>query len=199
MKLKLFSVLVLLMSSFSVAANGYVGFSYGSTAVKADLTSIGGNTLDDTTTLTRFYGGYRLHKYLAFEAAWFDLASVSVGQLGTGSTAVSGYVDMKALGIYGVALVPLTRRVSAFVKAGGASWDADLQVNNTTAAADGFDALYGLLRPGRGRIGEHHVAVFIDGAVDGCLGERGQGKHLSLIHISEPTRQLASSRMPSSA
>jgi hypothetical protein len=144
MKLKLFSVLMLLMSSFSVAANGYVGFSYGSTAVKADLTSIGGNTLDDTTTLTRFYGGYRLHKYLAFEAAWFDLASVSVGQIGTGSTAVSGYVDMKALGIYGVAIVPLTRRVSAFVKAGGASWDADLQVNNTTAAADGFDALYGL-------------------------------------------------------
>ena len=30
-------------------------------------------------------------------------------------------------------------------------------------------------------------------------GETGTGKDLSLIHISEPTRQLASSRMPSSA
>ena len=30
-------------------------------------------------------------------------------------------------------------------------------------------------------------------------GETSRFKHLSLIHISEPTRQLASSRMPSSA
>ena len=144
MKLRYITAPLLLACSFTASANGYVGFSYGSTSVEADLTSIGGSTLDDTTTLTKFYGGYRFNKYVGLEAAWFDLASVSVGQVGTGSTAVSGYVDMKALGIYGVAFVPLTRHAAAFVKAGGASWDADLQVNTTTAAADGFDALYGL-------------------------------------------------------
>jgi hypothetical protein len=144
MKLRYLFLPILLASSMSASANGYVGFSYGSTSVKADLSSIGGSTLDDTTTLTKFYGGYRFHKYVALEAAWFDLASVSVGQVGSGSTAVSGYVDMKALGIYGVAFVPFGKHVSAFIKAGGASWDADLQVNSTTAGADGFDALYGL-------------------------------------------------------
>jgi hypothetical protein len=144
MKLRYITASLLLACSFTASANGYVGFSYGSTSVEADLTSVGGSTLDDTTTLTKFYGGYRFNRYVGLEAAWFDLASVSVGQVGTGSTTVSGYVDMKALGIYGVAFVPLTRHAAAYVKAGGASWDADLQVNTTTAGADGFDALYGL-------------------------------------------------------
>jgi hypothetical protein len=51
---------------------------------------------------------------------------------------------MSALGIYGVAFVPLAKRTHFLVKAGGASWDADLQRNTTTATADGFDAFYGL-------------------------------------------------------
>ncbi len=78
------------------------------------------------------------------EGAYFGLAQASVGQVGTGPNAVSGSVDMRALGIYGVAFVPLSKRVEVFVKAGGASWDADLTRNTTTATADGFDALYGL-------------------------------------------------------
>ena len=144
MKLRYLSLLLLLVCSFAVSANGYVGFSVGSTSVKADLTSLGGGSLDETTSLTKFYGGYRFNKYVSLEGAYFGLAQASVGQLGTPPNDVSGSVDMKALGIYGVAFVPLSKRIEAFVKAGGASWDADLTRDNTTASADGFDALYGL-------------------------------------------------------
>ena len=144
MKTRLLSTLVLLIFSFTAFANGYGGFSFGSTSVKADLTSAGGGSLDERTSLSKFYGGYRFHKYVAVEAAWFNLAEASVGQLGTGVNAVSGAVDMKALGIYGVAFVPLTKRAEAYVKAGGANWDADLRRDATTVGADGVDALYGL-------------------------------------------------------
>ena len=99
MKFRLLSVPVLLAFSFSaVAANGYVGFSVGSTDVKVDLTSLGGGQLNESTSLLKFYGGYRLHKYVAIEAAYFGLAQASVGQLGEPPNAVSGSVDMKALG-----------------------------------------------------------------------------------------------------
>ena len=144
MKLRFLSLPVFLVCSFAVYANGYVGFSVGNTSVKADLTSLGGGSLDEATTLTRFYGGYMFNKYVSLEGAYFGLAQASVGQVGTPPNGVSGSVDMKALGIYGVAFVPLSNRVEVLVKAGGASWDADLARDATTASADGFDALYGL-------------------------------------------------------
>ncbi len=144
MKLGYLSPAILLLCSFGVYANGYLGLSFGESSVKADLTSLGGGSLDESTGMSKLYGGFRFNKYVAAEAAWFNLASVSVAQVGTGPNAVSGSVDMKALGIYGVAFVPLAKRTFVLVKAGGASWDADLTRNATNATADGFDAFYGL-------------------------------------------------------
>ena len=144
MKFRYISLSILLLCSYLASANGYVGFSFGNTSVKVDLSSYGGGTIDDTTGLGKFYGGYRFNKYVSLEGAWFSLAQLSVGQVGAGTDAVSGSVDMKALGIYGVAFVPLSKSVEVLVKAGGASWDADITRNATTATADGFDALYGL-------------------------------------------------------
>ena len=144
MYFRFLSLIALMTFSFATAANGYIGFSVGSSDVKADLTSLGGGMLDESTGMSKFYGGFRMHKYVSVEAAYFYLAQVSVGQLGTPPNNVSGSVDMKALGLYGVAYVPLAKRTHALVKAGGASWDADLQRNTTTATADGFDMFYGL-------------------------------------------------------
>ena len=144
MKLRYLPLPLVLICSFAASANGYVGFSFGNTSVKADLSSVGGGSIDDTTGLTKIYGGYRFNKYVSLEGAWFSLAQLSVGQVGSATDAVSGSVDMKALGIYGIAFVPLSKSVEVFVKAGGASWDADITRDTTTAGADGFDALYGL-------------------------------------------------------
>ena len=135
---------LLLAYSVTASANGYLGFGFGTTSVKADLASLGGGSIDESTGMSKLYAGYRLNRYVSAEAAWFNLASVSVAQVGSGPNAVSGSVDMSALGIYGVATVPLARRTYFLVKAGGAGWDADLQRDATTATADGFDAFYGL-------------------------------------------------------
>ena len=144
MKFRYLPLPLLFLCSFTVSANGYLGFSFGNSSVKADLSSLGGGSLDESTGMSKLYGGYRFNKYVAAEAAWFNLASVSVAQVGTGPNAVSGSVDMKALGIYGVAFVPLAKRTYVLVKAGGASWDADLTRNTVSGTADGFDAFYGL-------------------------------------------------------
>lgn len=144
MKHRYLAVIGLCALSTTTFANGYIGIGYGSTNVKADLTSVGGGNIDDSTTLTKFYGGYQYNRYIALEAAHFDLASLSVGSVDTGSGTVSGSVDMKALGIYGVAIVPLTKAFHAYVKAGAADWSADIRRDTTTVGADGTDAFYGL-------------------------------------------------------
>lgn len=144
MKLKYLMTMILVVSSSTVYANGYIGLGYGSTNVKADLSALGGGNIDDSTGLFKLYGGYQFNKYLALEGGYYDLAEVSVGQVGTGSNAVSGAVDMNAFGITGVATVPLTKRTRVFVRAGAAVWNADLIRNGVTAGTDGTDALFGL-------------------------------------------------------
>ena len=144
MKLRYSLLPVLLVCSCIASANGYVGFSVGSTNVKADLSSIGGGTVDESTGLAKFYGGYRFNKYVSLEGAYFSLAQVTASQVYSVTGTVSGAVDMWAWGVYGVAFVPLSKRIEAYVKAGGASWDADLASTTATATTDGFDALYGL-------------------------------------------------------
>ena len=69
---------VLLAYSIPASANGYLGLSFGSSSVKADLTSLGGGSIDESTGMNKFYGGYRFNEYVAAELAWYNLASVSV-------------------------------------------------------------------------------------------------------------------------
>ncbi len=142
MKLRYLSLLILMACSFGAFANGYIGFSMGRTSVKADLTSVGGGNLDETTNLSKFYAGYRLNKYVSLEAAYYNLAKAT-GQVDS-VVSGSGAVDMKAGALYGVASVPLAKRLEAYVKAGAARWDAELVRDSTTASADGVDAFYGL-------------------------------------------------------
>ena len=64
--------------STTTFANGYIGIGYGSTNVKDDLTSVGGGNIDDSTTLTKFYGGYQFNKYVALEGGYYNLAQLSL-------------------------------------------------------------------------------------------------------------------------
>jgi hypothetical protein len=143
MKLNKILFLALLMSSHPASANGYLGFSYGSTDVEADLTSVGGGNIDSSTTLTKYYGGYRFIKYIALEAAYFNLAELSTDSLGTSPGMASGAVDMRAIGIYGVGFLPLTQSIQVYAKAGAANWDASLRRDDMTESVSDTDALYG--------------------------------------------------------
>ena len=144
MKHRYLAIIGLCAVSTTAFANGYIGIGYGSTDVKADLTSVGGGNIDDSTTLTKFYGGYQFNKYVALEGGYYNLAQLSVGSVDTSAGVVSGSVDMKAMGISGVATAPLTKSFRAYVRAGAAVWDADITRNTTTVSADGTDALFGL-------------------------------------------------------
>jgi hypothetical protein len=136
--------MLLMASSAAAWADYYIGFSVGNTKVKADLTSLGGGNIDEDTSMSKLYGGYRFNRYLGVEASYYNLAEVSVGQVGSGANAVSGSVDMYAFSVAGVAFVKLGRETEAYVKLGGAAWNADLQRNTTSASDDGIDAYFGL-------------------------------------------------------
>ena len=144
MKLRPILLSALLIFSSSSFANGYIGYGVGLTNVKADLTSLGGGNFDDNTTLMKLYGGFQFNKYVSIEAAYFGLAKASAGQIGTAPGAVGGSVDMSAVGLYGKAIAPLSKRTQVYLKAGMADWNADLRRNTTTASANGTDTLYGL-------------------------------------------------------
>ena len=48
-------------------------------------------------------------------------------------------------------------------------------------------------------LGTEAIAAFVDGELSVVAERRAQAHLLSLIHISEPTRRLMASRLPSSA
>ena len=79
MKFVIFSLFTVIASVATTAiAEPYVGIGIGSASYKADLTGLGGGTLDDTGTGTKLYGGYAFNKYFAAEAAVYNFAEASI-------------------------------------------------------------------------------------------------------------------------
>ena len=134
---------VLLATATSVVAGPYIGIGIGSASYKADLTSLGGGSIDENGTGTKLYGGYGFNKYFAAEAAIYNFAEASVGAIEIRpSVFASGSVSMKGVGAYAVGMYPVSKKVNLMAKLGVLSWDADLQANNTTATNDGTDVAY---------------------------------------------------------
>jgi OOP family OmpA-OmpF porin len=140
--------LILLMALFfttAALAGPYVGIGIGSASYKADLTSLGGGSIDENGTGTKLYGGYGFNKYFAAEAAIYNFAEASIGafEVSPGNFA-SAAVSMKGVGAYAVGMYPVSKKVNLMAKLGVLSWDADLQANNNTATNDGTDVAYAL-------------------------------------------------------
>lgn len=141
----LFAVGVLF--SGMASANAYIGFNVGSGEFDVDLTSLGGGKFEKDSTATKFYAGYAFTKHFAAEGAIYNFAEASVGALETSPGSgnfVSGAVDMKGLGAFGVGMFPVNKHTSIIAKIGVLSWDADLRVNNSTASSNGTDLAYAL-------------------------------------------------------
>jgi len=139
--------LAVLLSSFSLSVNAetYVGFGIGSASYKADLSALGGGDFDDTGTGTKLYGGYSFNKYFAAELAAYNFTEASVGAVEISpGTFIGAAVSMKGAAAFGVAMYPVSKQVNLMAKLGILSWDADLGVNNTSAANDGTDLAYAL-------------------------------------------------------
>ena len=152
----LFALSLTLLST-GVHAQSYVGLGWGPSNVKADLGS--GATLDENSSGTKLFTGYRFNKYIAVEAAFFNIAEASVGQVIVNNTLVSASTDMQGIAVYGVGLYPLSKKADVYINLGVVDWDADVRVNNTTAQSDGTDVLYGV---GAAYAFTRNVAVFAE-------------------------------------
>ena len=77
-------------------------------------------------------------------------------------------------------------------------WVIDGKVSFTPPTSGDVETVTGYVLPGF--VDAHcHVGLDAHGAVDAATSETQAVTDLSLIHISEPTRQCCTSRMPSSA
>ena len=133
------------LGSMSVAAEPYVGFGVGTAFYEADLSSLGGGSLDDDGTGTKLYGGYSFNKYFAAEASAYNFAEASIGAIEVSpGTFASASVSMKGFGAYAVGMYPVSKKVNLIAKLGVLSWDADLSVNTTEGSNDGTDAAFAL-------------------------------------------------------
>ncbi len=129
----------------TAAADPYVGFGVGTAFYEADLSSLGGGSLDENGTGSKLYGGYSFNKYFAAEASIYNFAEASIGAIEVSpGTFASASASMKGFGAYAVGLYPVSKKVNLMAKLGVLSWDADLSVNATEGSSDGTDAAYAL-------------------------------------------------------
>lgn len=134
-----------LLSISTAAADPYVGFGVGTAFYEADLSSLGGGSLDENGTGSKLYGGYSFNKYFAAEASIYNFAEASIGAIEVSpGTFASASVSMKGFGAYAVGMYPLSKKVNLMAKLGVLNWDADLGVNTTEGSSDGTDAAYAL-------------------------------------------------------
>ncbi len=140
----IFTVLISVLSATAVA-DIYVGAGVGSAAYKVDLGADG--NFEDNGTGTKLYSGYTFNKYFAAEVAAYNFSEASIGafELSPGGRVVVGAAaSMKGLGVYGVAMYPVSKKVNLMAKLGALSWNADLSANGNTRTNSGTDAAYGV-------------------------------------------------------
>lgn len=133
----------------------YVGGGFGRAALEADFE---GSTfrLDDWDTAWRAIVGYRLNKYVAFQAEYID-AGTQQQQVGGG---IGVTVDVQPTAVLPsvLGILPINDTFSVYAKVGYAFYDAKLQavvrainsstlavteLNRFTAKDSGEDLLYG--------------------------------------------------------
>ena len=102
---------------------------------------------EDDTPGFRFFGGYRILKYLGVEATYIDFGTIKKHE----TTAYRHDNELK-VGIDSwdasvVGMVPLGEKISLFGKAGFASWNADVRVQDgdevQDLSRDGTDFTFG--------------------------------------------------------
>lgn len=140
------ALLGLAVFSLSPAASAdsgpFIGASVGAASVSADFGGAGnGNKFDEGDFAWKVYGGFAFDLPivdLGVELGYFDLGAPNGNVLGDNvEISVSGY---SAFALAGMNLGP----VGVFLKAGIASWDADLVIDDLRGGEDGSDPAFGL-------------------------------------------------------
>ena len=156
-------ILIVLLGALAAAprvyaadSGGYLGFSYGFTQARdfdelvditADIAADAGFTIlgtseDDSDKGLKIFGGYRINKNVALEAAWIDLGdytgSIAAELLSFPVTLkLKGEVDGLAFAVIG--RLPVNDRVSVFGKLGMFDWDTDFTLEAVGIYSESFD------------------------------------------------------------
>ena len=98
-------------------------------AVDSGFTSAQTNTVDDTATGWKAFGGVRFHEHFALEGHYVDLGRVKFNTLTTGpDSIIAGHADATAWGVDAMAIYPATKELTVFGKVGVFRWDIDGRV-----------------------------------------------------------------------
>ena len=113
----------LLTISTNTLAQPFVGISFGQATIEDACDGLpAGVSCDDSDTAFKIFGGYKLNKNVAFEAAYIDMgeavATDGVDTLTVEATAI----NFSVLGI-----IPASNTVDIYGKLGFAFWDAKLR------------------------------------------------------------------------
>ena len=132
-----------MLVSFAYAQDSfYVGGGIGQSYVEEDNV-FAGEDFDEEDFGFKLFGGYRFHKNFAAELDYLDFGEPDDTILG-----VKSEIDLYALALYGVGILPLTEQFELFAKLGVAYWDADAKVSllgvSVSDDEDGTDIAYGL-------------------------------------------------------
>lgn len=141
----LFAVLFLLsmLSTFVLAAPPfYIGGSIGQSYVEENNV-LAGEDFEDEDFGFKAFAGYRFHKNFAAELDYLDYGETDDNILG-----IDTEIDLYAVALYAVGILPLSEQFELFVKLGAAYWDgeADASILGITVSDDenGTDLAYGL-------------------------------------------------------
>ena len=148
--LSLFAILVIscMLSASALAQQPpyYAGAGIGQSYVEED-NIIGGADFDDEDFGFKVFGGIRLHENFAVEAAYLDFGETDDDSAGLFDIEVELY----ALALYGVGILPLSEQFELFAKLGVAYWDADADgiiifsgITFPVDDDDGVDLAYGI-------------------------------------------------------
>ena len=135
-------VITCILTSFTYAQQPfYVGGSIGQSYVE-EKNVVGGEDFDEEDFGFKVFGGYRFHQNIAAEIDYLDFGEPDDNILGADSE-----IDLYALALYGVGILPISDSFELFAKLGFAYWDADAKVEFMGASAsddeDGTDLAYG--------------------------------------------------------
>ena len=141
-------VLLLVGAPAANAGEWYVGGSLGQTS--ADLGGAfapgAGESVDDSDTGFKVFGGYNIVKFLSVEASWVDVAGVSVDEAATASSLTA---EADGFSVEAVGIIPFSEKFEAFAKAGLYKWDGDMTASvggqqTLSANDDGTDPIFGI-------------------------------------------------------
>ncbi|HXV07393.1 MAG TPA: porin family protein [Burkholderiales bacterium] len=143
----------------ATVCSGALAFSAEDDAPKDRGWYIGGgigaaddHDFDETEAGGKFFGGYRVGRYFAAEAAAVYLGNYGRGTLGIGD---GGEFDKYSFTAQGVGILPVGRRAELLVKAGLSYWSVDVVETCTVSGGqqvcvddgtldEGVDAVYGV-------------------------------------------------------